>query len=220
MTRKKTRSHASASQPQERILKVCAQCQDFLGRNVPQCQACREVVERMIQVVWADLLRTRGIPTGSQQECELAATVLEHSEQYWWSEVEAAMQLTRCPACGGPLGYGTPGCEECVSRSDMLWGRDLEYAADGSLQKNEHAMRVALRGLGQAHRHSQFSLDGWRLCLPLWLQNKGNNVLTMTREQMQQVQAIGAWMRTGRGQELMCCQSFAEMYAITRQGRK
>jgi hypothetical protein len=36
----------------------------------------------------------------------------------------------------------------------------------------------------------------------------------------ERARAVGAWIKAGRGKELMHCQSFAEMYEVTRQGRK
>ena len=219
MGHKKAQKPMRKTEAQTNTLAACPQCHEFTGRNFPGCQECREPVEKIIRSAWEALLAGQRIAAGSEQEQEMVDRVLEHSEQYWWSEVEAAMRMTPCPACNGPLGYGMPGCEECVSRSDMLWGRDLEYTEDGGVQKNEHAMRVTLRGLGQAHRHSQFSIEGWRLGLPLLLQNK-NIDPTAPQTQVKQIQAVGAWIKAGRGKELMHCQSFAEMYEVTRQGRK
>lgn len=219
MVHKKKQKGSQGPRERANILERCSQCHEFVGRNFPECPECRRPVERLIQAAWEALRDALDISAGSQQEQALAETVLAHSEQYWWSEVEAAMRMARCPACAGVLGYGESGCEECVSRSDMLWGRDLEYAEDGSVQRNEHALRVTLRGLSQAHRHSKFSIEGWRLGLPLLLQNKDMDP-TAPQAQVKQIQAVGAWIKAGRGHELMNCQSFAEMYEITRLGRK
>jgi hypothetical protein len=83
--------------------------------------------------------------------------------------------------------------------------------------RNEHALRVVMRGLGQAHRHSQASLEGWRLYLPFLLSGPQPG---STRNDVQHAQAINAWIKAGRGQELARCQSVAEMYEMTRRGRK
>ena len=66
-----------------------------------------------------------------------------------------------------PLGYGERDCEECIWSSDMLWGKDV--APNGTIRRNEHALHVMLCGLGQSHRHSQASIEGWRLYLPFVL---------------------------------------------------
>src|SRR5579875_232887 len=198
-------------------LEICPQCQTFVGRNYPHCPYCRDIAELPIKDSWQALLNARNIMPGTQQERELAVTILEHSDQYWWSEVEAAMRLTPCSSCRGPPGYGSPDCDAFISSSDMLWGRDYEIASDGTLSRNEHALRVVLRGLGQAHRHSAASIEGWRLYLPFLLRGPQPHG---TRNNVRHAQAISAWIKAGRGHELMHCQSIEEMYEITRRGRK
>jgi len=194
-------------------IEICPQCQQFLGRSYPQCATCREIVERPIRDAWQALLQAQNIASTAPAGQELAATVLERSDEYWWSEVEAAMRLTPCPACGGPLGYGSSDCEECLWRSDMFWGKDVEVSPEGTILRNEHAMRVIIRALGQAHRHSQASIEGWRLYLPFLSQGPQPG---STRDDRRYAQAIKA----GRGRELAECTSIEEMYEITRGGRK
>ena len=127
------------------------------------------------------------------------------------------MRLTSCPACHGPLGYGSPDCAECLWNSDLLWGRDLDLAPDGTILRNEHALRVILRGLRQSHRHSQASIEGWRLYLPFLLRGSHPGG---TRNDIRYAQALSAWIKAGRGHELKRCRSIEEMYAITQRGRK
>lgn len=218
MGHKKVQRRVQESPEQSRRLEICARCRHFLGRNYPHCTGCQKPVEQIIQTVWQALLAEQKVVAGTAQEQELVASVLAHSEDYWWSEVEAAMQLSTCPACQGTLGYGQQDCLECISRSDMLWGRDLEFAADSTLLKNEHALRVTMRGLRQSHRYSSASLEGWHLFLPFLLQRK-NEDPTTSPTLVRQVQAVRAWINAGRGQELAECQSFKEMYEITRKGR-
>jgi hypothetical protein len=177
------------------------------------------VAEQPIREAWQALLQTRQVAPGSQAEAALAATVLENSPEYWWSEVEAAMRLTHCAACGGPLGYGEPTCEQCWWSSDMLWGRDVAYAPHGELARNEHALRVVLRGLAQEKRHSSASLEGWRLYLPFLLQLDSRQGPGLEHKDTAYAQAISAWIKAGRAHELLACQSIAEMYALTRRGR-
>jgi hypothetical protein len=177
------------------------------------------VAEQPIRTAWLALLQTRQVAPDSPAELELARVVLENSSAYWWSEVEAAMRLTPCAACGGPLGYGEPTCEACWWSSDMLWGRDLVYAPDGTLVRNEHALRVVLRGLAQEKRHSAASLEGWRLYLPFLLQLDSRRGPGTEKQDTAYAQAISAWIKAGRGHELLACQSIDEMYALTRQGR-
>jgi hypothetical protein len=211
------KSSPKPTQQSASTLEICPQCQTFVGRNYPECPHCREVVEQPIKTAWQALLHTHNIEPNTDQERELAATILADSDQYWWSEVEAAMRRTSCPTCGGPLGYGSPDCTDCISRSDMLWGRDLEFAPDGTLSRNEHARRVMIRGLGQSHRHSAASLEGWRLYLPFLLSGPQPGG---TRDDVRYAQTISAWIKAGRGHELASCRSIAEMYEITRQGRR
>lgn len=198
---------------------LCPQCQEFLGRNYPHCAHCRETTEQPIQAAWQTLLQAQQITPGTPEERELAATVLLHSPEYWWDEVEAAMRLTPCATCGGPLGYGKPECMQCWSDSNMFWGKDVEYTSDGRLSRNEHALRVVLRGLGQEKRHSQASLTGWRLFLPFLLHADLQHAPGTEKKDVAYAQAINAWIKAGRGHELFKCQSIEEMYALTRQGR-
>ena len=195
----------------------CPQCHEFIGRNYPHCPSCRNAAEQPIKSAWQTLLQAQHITPGTPTEQQLAATVLAHSDQYWWSEVEAAMRLTPCPSCNGPLGYGSPTCVECISSSDMLWGKDLDIAHGGTIRRNEHALRVILRGLGQSHRHSQASIDGWRLYLPFVLRGSHPG---STQNDVRHAQAIRAWINAGRSHELFNCNSIEEMYALTRRGRK
>lgn len=197
----------------------CPLCHEFAGRGYPRCAACQEVAEQPIRAAWRTLLQTRQVMPDSPAEAVLAATVLENSPEYWWSEVEAAMRLTPCTVCGGPLGYGEPTCEQCWWSSDMLWGRDVEYAQDGELVRNEHALRVVLRGLAQEKRHSSASLEGWRLYLPFLLQLDSRQGPGLEYKDTAYAQTISAWIKAGRGHELLACQSIAEMYALTRRGR-
>lgn len=101
----------------------------------------------------------------------------------------------------------------------MFWGQDGELATDGTLLRNEHALRVVLRGLAQEKRHSQASLDGWRLYLPFLLRNVSQGP-GREKKDVNYAQAISAWIKAGRGQELFQCQSIEEMYELTRGGRK
>jgi hypothetical protein len=197
---------------------ICPECKEFIGRSYPHCSTCREVAETPVRTAWQGLLQARGIAPGTLEERKLAATILEQPAEYWWSEVEAAMRLTSCSTCGGPLGYGSPECVNCWSSSDMFWGKDGELAANGTLLRNEHALRVVLRGLGQEKRHSQASLDGWRLYLPFLLRNISQGP-GKERNDVSYAQAISAWIKAGRGHELFHCQSIEEMYTITRRGR-
>lgn len=217
MARKAKQKSVQHTQDAAPAIEICHQCREFVGRNYPECLYCREIAEEPIKVAWQTLLHAQHIAPGTTAERELAANVLAHSDRYWWSEVEAAMRLTPCPSCGGPLGYGSPHCEACMSSSDMLWGRDLDYAPDGALRRNEHAQRVILRGLGQSYRYSAASIEGWRLFLPFLLHgaNPGSS-----RNDVRYAQAIRAWINAGRGHELANCRSIEEMYAITRRGRK
>ena len=198
---------------------TCLECGEFVGRGYPHCSSCREIAERPIRTAWQELLQARDIAAGSPAELELAATILEQPTEYWWSEVEAAMRLTPCSTCGGPLGYGSPECADCWSGSDMFWGKDGEFAEDGTLTRNEHALRVVLRGLAQEKRHSQASLDGWRLYIPFLLRNISQGP-GIERNDTTYAQTISAWIKAGRGQELFRCSSIEEMYAITRGGRR
>lgn len=207
-----------AAQPASPVA-TCPQCRELIGRNYPQCSSCRQVAEQLIDDAWQALLTAQSITPGTPLERELAAIVLEESDQYWWREVEAAMRLTSCPACHGPLGYGSTDCAECLSSSDMHWGRDYELDEEGTMLRNEHALRVMLRGLAQAHRHSQASIDGWRLYLPFVL-CKPQTGPGSSRQEVQYAQAIRAWINAGRSQELFACNSIEEMYELTRQGRK
>ncbi len=213
-THKPVEQHTEDAAP---IIEICRECQEFVGRNYPHCPRCREVAEEPVRTAWQAILHAQNIAPGTTAERELAAAILAHSDRYWWSEVEGAMLLTPCSSCGGPLGYGSPDCEACISSSDMLWGRDLDYAPNGTLRRNEHALRVILRGLGQSHRHSAASVEGWRLYLPFLLrgQHPGSS-----RDDIRYAQAISAWIKAGRGHELAHCRSIEEMYAITRRGRK
>jgi len=188
MARKSSRQTVQPSAPS---LEICPQCQEFVGRNYPHCAYCREVAEQPIKAAWQALLHTQDIDQGTPSEQKLAATVLAQSDKYWWSEVEAAMRLTLCPSCSGPLGYGSPTCAECISSSDMLWGKDLDIAPDGTMRRNEHALRVILRGLGQSHRHSQASIEGWRLYLPFVLRGSHPG---STKYDVRYAQAISAWI--------------------------
>jgi hypothetical protein len=211
------KSSQQTAQPSTPSLERCPQCQEFIGRGYPYCASCREVAEQPIRAAWQGLLHAQGIAPGTPSEQQLAATVLAQSDAYWWSEVEAAMRLTPCPACSGPLGYGPSECAECIWSSDMLWGKDVDIAPDGTVRRNEHALRVMLRGLGQSHRHSQASLEGWRLYLPFVLRGSHPG---STRSDIRYAQAINAWIKAGRGHELANCHSVEEMYALTQHGRK
>src|SRR5579859_5729436 len=188
-------------------------CGSQLSPVSPLPRGCRPADQSLL----ASALARSAIAPGTIAERELAAAILAHSDQYWWSEVEMAMRLTPCPACGGLLGYGSPDCVECISSSDMLWGKDLDFASDGTLRRNEHALRVMLRGLGQSHRHSQASIEGWRLFLPFVLHGRQPNG---SRDDIRYAQTISAWIKSGRGHELSNCHSIEEMYAITRRGRR
>jgi len=211
------KSSSLADKPGSGSIEICPQCQQFLGRSYPQCATCREVVERPIKAAWQALLQAQNIVPATPAEQDLVATVLERGDEYWWSEVEAAMRLTPCPACRGPLGYGALDCEECLWRSDMFWGKDVEVSQEGTILRNEHAMRVIMRALGQSHRHSQASIEGWRLYLPFLLEGPQPGA---TRDDRRYAQAINAWIKAGRGHELAECRSVEEMYEITRRGRK
>src|SRR5579885_42744 len=193
------KSSQQAEQHADHAIEICPQCQQFLGRSYPQCAACREVVERPIKAAWQTLLLAQNVARAIPAEQKLPATVLERSDEYWWSEVEGAMRLTSCSACNGPLGYGSPDCAECIWRSDMLWGRDAEVSPEGTILRNEHAMRVIIRALGQSHRHSQASIEGWRLYLPFLLRGPQPG---STRDDRRYAQAINAWIKAGRGHEL------------------
>jgi uncharacterized protein YbaR (Trm112 family) len=81
----------------------CPKCHEFLGRNYPHCSSCREAAEQPIKIAWQAILHAQDIAPGTPAEQQLAATVLANSDAYWWSEVEAAMRLTPCPSCNGPL---------------------------------------------------------------------------------------------------------------------
>lgn len=203
----------------DKIPARCPLCHEFAGRGYPHCSACRETAEQPISSAWQALLQASQVVPGSPEEITLVATVLENSPEYWWSEVEAAMRLASCPACGGSLGYGEAECEQCWWSSDMLWGRDVEYAPDGRLARNEHALRVVLRGLAQEKRHSSASLEGWRLYLPFLLQANTRQGPGLEKKDTAYAQAISAWIKAGRGRELWSCQTVEEMYALTRQGR-
>lgn len=209
---------AQMSPSTEQAPEICSECGEFIGRSYPHCSTCRDVAEAPIRIAWQELLQARDIAPGTPAERELAATILEQPAEYWWSEVEAAMRLTACSTCGGPLGYGSPECAHCWSSSDMFWGKDGELAADGTLVRNEHALRVVLRGLAQEKRHSQASLEGWRLYIPFLLRNIAQGP-GRERHDVSYAQAISAWIKAGRGHELFHCQSVEEMYAITRSGR-
>jgi len=198
-------------------VKVCPACQEFVGRSYPDCVVCREVVEEPIGAAWLLLLHAQESALAPLSAQQLAAHVLAHSEIYWWSEVEAAMRLTACPLCHGPLGYGATDCAECIWNSDLLWGRDFEVSPEGTICRNEHAFRVILRGLSQAHRHSPASIEGWRLFLPFLLHGPQP---VGTKDERRYAQAINAWIKAGRGPELAVCQSIEQMYAMTRRGRK
>lgn len=197
-------------------VEVCPQCQEFVGRSYPHCAACRDVAEQPIKAAWLALLQARNIAPATLAEQQLAATVLAQSDEYWWSEVEAAMRLTPCLSCHGPLGYGSSDCAECIWGSDMLWGKDLEISPEGTIHRNEHALRILLRGLGQSHRHSQASIEGWRLYLPFLLHGPQP---AGTRDERRYAQAINAWIKAGRGHELARCHSIEEMYTVTRRGK-
>lgn len=197
---------------------TCPMCSEFIGRSYPHCSFCREVAEKPIKLAWQELLQAQDILPGTPAELELATTVLEQPTEYWWSEVEAAIRLMHCPTCGGPLGYGSPECTDCWSSSDMLWGKDVESTTDGILVRNEHTLRVVLRGLGQEKRHSQASLEGWRLYIPFLLRNISQGP-GREKTDVTYAQAILAWIKAGRGHELLHCHSVEEMYAITRNGR-
>ena len=207
----------STPQPTAHSVEICPQCQQFLGRSYPHCTTCCAIVERPIKAAWQALLHAQNITPATPAEQKLATTVLDQSDEYWWSEIEAAMRLTSCPACSGPLGYGASDCNECIWRSDMLWGRDLEVSPEGTILRNEHAMRVIIRGLGQSHRHSAASIEGWRLFLPFLLRGPQPGA---TRDDRRYAQAINAWIKACRGHELAACRTIEEMYAITRRGRK
>lgn len=196
----------------------CPECRQFVGRGYPHCSSCREVAEEPIRLAWESCLLAHQIAPGRPAEQELASQILANAAEYWWSEVEAALRLTGCPTCGGPLGYGAPACADCWSSSDMYWGKDVEFADDGTMLRNEHALRVVLRGLGQEKRHSRASLDGWRLYLPFLLRDIEHGPGREKRD-VSHAQAIAAWIKAGRSQELFRCQSIEEMYALTRAGR-
>jgi hypothetical protein len=84
------------SQPSTPSVQVCPQCQEFVGRSYPHCAACREVIEQPIKAACLALLHAQNIAPATLSEQQLAAHVLAQSEEYWWSEVEAAMRLTSC----------------------------------------------------------------------------------------------------------------------------
>jgi hypothetical protein len=60
-------------------------------------------VEQPIKAAWLALLQAQNIAPATLAEQQLAATVLAQSDEYWWSEVEAAMRLTLCLSCHGLL---------------------------------------------------------------------------------------------------------------------
>jgi hypothetical protein len=215
-----TTEHKSAQQlPNGRLhgrpktVETCPQCGAFVGRSYPACAYCYQAVERLWQPEWEMQLHAEGAAPGSEEEEMLAAIVMSQPDRFVWTVVDVAITRLRCASCGSPLGTSAPGCWECTSASDSLWGvPDGEAPGTGAAPGNSHALRVIRWQLRQPHRHSEQALAGFRLYLPI--------LLTGLLPTVKQNQALKAWANAGHGAELASCRSFDEMYAHTRQGRK
>lgn len=130
------------------------------------------------------------------------ADVLEDPAAHPWRTVDAALERSTCPECGGELGAGARGCWPCdLADGNRFLAREPDRP--GVPPGNEHAVRVALTVVRFPHRWPASAVEGDRLLLPLFAAGD-----LPTKEERY---AIVAAVRAGRTADLVGARSFAEL---------
>lgn len=135
-------------------------------------------------------------------EAELARLVVEDPSSFAWREVDAALERSRCDACGRESGAGERGCTPC-DQADGTRFAGQERDRPGVPPGNEHAVRVALTLVRFPHRWPEAAVAGARLYLPRFVAGD----LPTRSERYALLRAL----REGRGAELADAPTFADM---------
>lgn len=188
-TRQLIRPVGGRGVPRPDRIETCSTCGEQLGWSYPDCQNCREAVDRIWRADWEALLEAEEIVPGSEDEALLARVALAESERHPWTIVDIAMSLVRCDACGAELGGGPAACAECAFAFGNLWAYDIEAGGQGTMTRDEHALRVGRWVLRYPHRYNEAVVFGWRLAMPRLL----TGALPTTR----QAQALRARINAG-----------------------
>ncbi|MCC9308391.1 hypothetical protein LN042_15050 [Kitasatospora sp. RB6PN24] len=148
-------------------LRRCAECGGYEYGGAPDCGACRELVDGIIEDEWAVFVQQWGVVT-SQDAVALAEMVAAEPDRHDWRLVDAALDRLVCAECGSRLSRGPVGCSAC----DLAHG--FRYAAietdrPGVPRGNEHGIRVNVSVVRRPHVTSANELLARRLLLPLVL---------------------------------------------------
>lgn len=138
----------------------------------------------------ADGYRAFLAETGFDDEPELAELIVQEIKPYDWRVVDAAFERLTCAQCGSGRGRGPAGCPPCDLDEGFRYSA-RETDRPGVPPGNEHAIRVGVAVLRNAHRHSARALLSWRLGTPVVL----DGFLPTTA----QAQALRARINKGAG---------------------
>ncbi len=144
----------------------CAECGGYEYGGAPDCAACRELVDAVVEDEWRSF--RSGWDAGEEEDVTLAAMVADEPDRHDWRVVDAALDRLVCSACGDRLSRGPAGCPPC----DLAHG--FRYAAretdrPGVPPGNEHAVRVNVSVVRRPHVTSANELLVRRLLLPALL---------------------------------------------------
>ncbi|MFI6497691.1 hypothetical protein [Nonomuraea typhae] len=148
-------------------MRRCQDCGGVEYGGAPSCARCANLVDALVEDGYRAFLAETGLP----DEPEPAEMVVAEIKPYDWRVVDAAFDRLTCAQCGDRRGRGPAGCQPC----DLDEG--FRYAAretdrPGVPPMNEHAVRVGVAVVRNAHRHSPRALLGWRLGLPVVLDGR------------------------------------------------
>ncbi|MFF2806616.1 hypothetical protein ACFVT2_05435 [Streptomyces sp. NPDC058000] len=173
-------------------LRRCAECGGYEYGGAPDCTACRELVDGIVEGEWSAFLRQwnlRGEDESERgdrgdQEVALAEMVVTEPDRHDWRVVDAALDRLVCSACGDRLSRGPVGCSDC----DLAHG--FRYAAietdrTGVPPGNEHGVRVNVSVVRRPQITSDDEVLARRLLLPALLVG-----LLPTTETAQRVSAL------------------------------
>ncbi|MFI6942903.1 hypothetical protein ACIBI4_26860 [Streptomyces sp. NPDC050418] len=146
-------------------LRRCAECGGYAYGGAPECEACRDLVDGIVEEEWGAFVRRWG---GEGEERELAGMVAGEPDRYDWRVVDGAYDRLVCAECGRRLGRGPVGCVECERAHGFRYAA-VETDRPGAPPGNEHAVRVNVSVVRRPHMTSATELLVRRKLLPLLL---------------------------------------------------
>ncbi|MEU0109839.1 hypothetical protein ABZ313_31385 [Streptomyces sp. NPDC006251] len=190
----------------------CAECGGYQYGGAPGCDACRALVDGIVEEAWAAFLRRWDV-TDAEQETALAEMVAAEPDRHDWRVVDAALDRLTCPGCGDRLARGPAGCPPCDQAHGFRYAA-IETDRPGVPPGNEHAVRVNVSVVRRPQVTSESELLVRRLLLPLLLAG----ALPST-EEAQRVSALVKKSPPGRRAQLVgqVVEALAEDLSRTRR---